>query len=97
MCRPTTKAHTECESPYASSGSFATATRHLSYSKARRGLHRSRSAASIQVRQLKEDSGNSLFERLGRKVNLTDAGRESSDYYRSIGGPCEKWRRLANP
>jgi DNA-binding transcriptional LysR family regulator len=49
---------------------------HLSFSKAARELHLTQPAVSIQVKQLQESAGVPLFEHIGKKLYLTDAGRE---------------------
>jgi DNA-binding transcriptional LysR family regulator len=63
---------------------FETVARHLSYSRAADELHLTQPAVSIQVRQLADHAGLPLFERLGRKIYLTSAGREMLRYSRSI-------------
>jgi len=53
---------------------FVVAARHLSYARAAEELHLSPPAVSMQLRQLEDNVGLPLFERLGRGVTLTDAG-----------------------
>ena len=55
---------------------FTAVARHLSYSAAARALHLTQPAVSMQVRQLEEQAGLPLFERAGRRIQLTGAGRE---------------------
>jgi len=64
---------------------FEAVARHLSYTRAAEQLHLSQPAVSMQVRQLEEEIGLSLFERLGKGVTLTEAGREVFDYSCTIG------------
>jgi LysR family transcriptional activator of nhaA len=47
-------------------------------------LHVSQSALSIQLRQLEEAMGQKLFEREGKRLQLTEAGRISLDYANAI-------------
>jgi LysR family glycine cleavage system transcriptional activator len=54
---------------------FESAGRHLSFSRAAEELFVSQAAISRQVRELEELLGRPLFERLHRRVELTDAGR----------------------
>lgn len=47
-------------------------------------LHVSQSALSVQIRQLEEQLGQALFERRGRTLQLTEAGRLALSYAESI-------------
>ncbi|WP_028311669.1 LysR family transcriptional regulator [Derxia gummosa] len=47
-------------------------------------LHVSQSALSAQIRQLEEQLGQALFERRGRRLELTEAGRLALGYADSI-------------
>lgn len=55
---------------------------HLTRAAAR--LHVSQSALSTQIRQLEEDLGQPLFERRGRALELTEAGRLALGYAETI-------------
>ena len=55
---------------------FDAVARHLSFSRASGELHLSQPAVSMQIKQLEEAVGMSLFEQVGKKIFLTDAGRE---------------------
>lgn len=59
--------------------SFESAGRHLSFSRAAEELYVSQAAISRQIRELETLVGQPLFERLHRRVALTDAGRELLD------------------
>ena len=63
---------------------FEAVARHCSYTRAADELHLTQPAVSMQVRQLEESVGLPLFEKLGRKIFLTEAGREMFAYARSI-------------
>jgi len=55
---------------------FAAVARELSFSRAANELHLTQPAVSMQVRQLEEAAGMALFERIGRRIALTEAGQE---------------------
>lgn len=56
--------------------SFEAAGRHLSFSRAAEELFVSQAAVSRQIRELERLVGRPLFERLHRRVRLTEAGHE---------------------
>lgn len=68
---------------------FEAVARRSSYTRAAEELHLSQPAVSMQVRQLEEEIGLPLFERLGKTMNLTEAGREVYEHARSIGGTLD--------
>ena len=51
-----------------------------SFAKAGEHLHRSPPAVFGQIRQLEEEIGQRLYERVGKRLELTDAGRMLADY-----------------
>lgn len=59
---------------------FLEIVRLKSFSKAAQSCFRTQPAVSAQVRQLEQDLGAPLFERLGTKIALTPAGRIFADY-----------------
>lgn len=63
---------------------FEAVARLLSYTLASKELHLSQPAVSMQIKQLEENTGIPLFEQMGRKVYLTEAGREMYHYSRTI-------------
>lgn len=63
---------------------FEAVARNLSYSKAARELHLTQPAVSMQVRGMEESIGLPLTEQLGKKIFLTEAGREVFYYSQSI-------------
>ena len=63
---------------------FEAVARHLSFSRAAHELHLTQPAVSMQVKQLEENVGTALFEQLGKKIYLTEAGHELSHYSRMI-------------
>jgi DNA-binding transcriptional LysR family regulator len=56
----------------------------LSFSRAARQLHMAQSSVSAQIRLLEEELGLRLFDRIGRRVLITDAGRKLYAYARRI-------------
>jgi DNA-binding transcriptional LysR family regulator len=54
---------------------FVEAARILSFARVAERLHLTPAAVSFQIKQLESITGFALFERIGKKVTLTDAGR----------------------
>lgn len=54
---------------------FEAAARLGGYTRAAEALHMTQPAVSMQIRQLEEQAGMPLFDQIGKKVHLTDAGR----------------------
>lgn len=63
---------------------FDAVARHLSYTRASQELHLSQPAVSMQVGLLEDEIGLPLFEKVGKTISLTEAGREISHYSSSI-------------
>ena len=59
---------------------FESVARHLSYTRAAEELHLSQPAVSMQIKQLEEELGLPMFERLGKRILLTEAGQEVLHY-----------------
>lgn len=55
---------------------FESAARHLSFSRAAKELHLSQPGVSMQIKQLEGTVGRPLFEQMGKKLFLTEVGRE---------------------
>jgi LysR family transcriptional activator of nhaA len=55
-----------------------------SLTRSARRLHLSQSALSVQIRKLEERLGHALFERRGRELHLTEAGRIALDHADAI-------------
>lgn len=53
---------------------FQAVATHLSFTRASEDLHLSQPAVSIQVKQLEGTVGHALFEQLGKRIFLTEAG-----------------------
>ncbi|MCK4866220.1 MAG: LysR family transcriptional regulator [Gammaproteobacteria bacterium] len=69
---------------------FEVVARLLSYTRASKELHLSQPAVSMQIKQLEENVGLPLFEQVGRKTYLTEAGREMYHYCRTIAQQLEE-------
>lgn len=63
---------------------FREIARERSLTRAAQRLHVSQSALSIQLRQLEDRLGQPLFERRGRQLVLTEAGRIALDHAEAI-------------
>ncbi len=59
---------------------FQSVARNLSHTRAAEELHLSQPAVSMQMRQLEDEVGLPLFEKLGKALHLTEAGRELYQY-----------------
>ena len=69
---------------------FESVARLLSFTHAAKELHLSQPAVSMQIKQLEESAGLPLFEQLGKKIYLTEAGREMYHYCRTIAAELEE-------
>lgn len=63
---------------------FEKVANHLNYSRAAEELYLSQPAVSMQIKQLEGNIGLPLFEQMGKKIFLTEAGIELHHYSRSI-------------
>jgi DNA-binding transcriptional LysR family regulator len=63
---------------------FEKVANHLSHSRAAEELYLSQPAVSMQIKQLEASIGLPLFEQMGKKIFLTEAGRELFHYAKSI-------------
>jgi len=63
---------------------FSAVARNESFTKAAEVLHLSQPGVSMQIKQLEGSIGLRLFEQVGKKIYLTDAGREMFVYSQSI-------------
>lgn len=68
---------------------FRTVATLMSFNKASNVLHYAQSSISAQIQALEGDLGNRLFDRRGKKLFLTDAGRELLGY-------CDRLLALAD-
>ncbi|MDR2451856.1 MAG: LysR family transcriptional regulator [Candidatus Accumulibacter sp.] len=63
---------------------FSVAATHLSFARAAEELHLTHAAISLQIKQLEEVSNSALFDRIGKRVYLTDAGEVLLGHARRI-------------
>lgn len=64
-----------------------------SFTQAALALHLSQPAISKRITTLEQQIGQSLFDRIGRRVRLTDAGRALLPYARKALQDIEDGRR----
>ncbi|MEO8956621.1 MAG: LysR substrate-binding domain-containing protein [Ktedonobacteraceae bacterium] len=69
---------------------FQVVAKHCSYVRAAEELHFSQPAVSAQIRQLEESLEIKLFDKIGRKTHLTQAGEELYLYSRKIFSVIEE-------
>ncbi|MDG2238242.1 MAG: LysR substrate-binding domain-containing protein [Arenicellales bacterium] len=63
---------------------FEAVARHLSYTRAAEELYLTQPAVSMQIKQLEGSAGLSLFEQIGKKIYLTQAGETMVGHARTI-------------
>lgn len=63
---------------------FEAAARLGGYTRAAEALHMSQPAVSMQIRQLEAQAGMPVFDQIGKKIHLTDAGRALYRHAQSI-------------
>ncbi|MEW6562516.1 MAG: LysR family transcriptional regulator [Pseudomonadota bacterium] len=73
---------------------FEAVARLGSHSRAAKALYLSQPAVSMQIRQLEENLGLPLFEQVGKKLFLTEAGREVLHYSRSIAEQLQEMKAV---
>ncbi|HZU78261.1 MAG TPA: LysR family transcriptional regulator [Dehalococcoidia bacterium] len=71
---------------------FRAVADHGSYSRAAAALYLSQPGVSLQVKALEKSIGLPLFEKVGRTLHLTEAGRELLSYSERIFGLLEETR-----
>lgn len=75
---------------------FEAVARHLNYTRAAEELYLTQPAVSMQVRQLEESLGMGLFEQLGKRIHLTEAGTEVLGYARSVTQQLDELEGVLN-
>ena len=75
---------------------FEKVATHLNYSRAAQELYLSQPAVSMQIKQLEGHLGLPLFEQMGKKTFLTEAGRELFHYARSIAQQLAEMEAVFN-
>jgi len=69
---------------------FEAVARHLNYTQAAQELHLTQPAVSMQIKQLESNIGLNLFDQIGKKTYLTEAGDEMYHYSRVIAQQLEE-------
>jgi len=75
---------------------FEAVASHLSYTRASEALHLTQPAVSMQIKQLENTVGLPLFEQIGKKVFLTDAGNEFRRYSSAIDSQLEELEQVVD-
>lgn len=75
---------------------FAAVARHGSFTRAAEELHLTQPAVSMQVKQLEIQTGISLYEQIGKKIFLTEAGEEIQQYGRAVTQQLDDMEELLN-
>jgi DNA-binding transcriptional LysR family regulator len=73
---------------------FVAVAQALSFRRAAEGLHTSQPALSQHVRDLEDELGTRLLDRLGRRVQLTEAGRLLLDHAHRVFATLESAREV---
>ena len=71
---------------------FRVVADHLSFTRAAQQLNMAQSSVSAQIRALEEALAVKLFDRIGRRVLMTEAGNKLYEYARRIEGMTEEIR-----
>jgi len=69
---------------------FEAVARHLSFTRAAEELHLTQPAVSMQVKQLESQVGVPLVEHSGKRIRITEAGREVERCARDVAGRLER-------
>ena len=69
---------------------FEAVSRNLSFTLAAKELFLTQPAVSMQIKQLEENVGLPLLQQIGKKIYLTEAGREMNHYARNIARELEE-------
>ena len=73
---------------------FVTVAKLGSVSEAAKELHITQPAVSMQLRDLESHCGIALYERIGRRIELTDAGREMANCGRAVAEQMRQTEEL---
>ncbi len=63
---------------------FKTVARHLHFTRAAEALGTSQPSVFMQIKQIEDNLGVALFEQIGKRIYLTEAGRELQRYGKEI-------------
>lgn len=73
---------------------FEAVGRLKSYTRAAEELHLSQPAVSMQIKQMEENLGLALFEQLGKKIFLTEAGHEMYQTARQVAARLDETEQV---
>lgn len=73
---------------------FETVARHQSFTRAAEALYLSQPAVSMQIKQMERIIGLPLFEQVGKRITLTEAGREMYRYSRAIAAQLAEAKQV---
>ena len=76
--------------------SFVQVAEHNSFTKAARLLGYSQSTISFQIKQLEDELGCLLFERINHTISLTEKGKELLQYAQKISRMTEEFNQQLN-
>lgn len=71
---------------------FQAVAGHGGFNRASKYLRLSQPAISVNIKKLEEELGTPLFERLGRSIQLTDAGKIVEEYVNRLTGVATEMR-----
>jgi DNA-binding transcriptional LysR family regulator len=69
---------------------FEAVAAYRSYTEAAKKMHMTQPAVSMQIKHLEDQAGLSLFDRLGRRISITNAGEELLHYSKAIHQQLEE-------
>ncbi len=72
---------------------FLAAAKHLNFSRAGEEVHLSQPSVSIRIHRLEDELQARLFEQMGKKIGLTEAGRLLEPYARRVVAALEDSRK----
>lgn len=72
---------------------FLAVAKRLNFTRAGEDIHLSQPSVSVRIHQLEERLGVKLFEQLGKKISLTDAGQTLEPYARRAVAAIDDARR----
>src|SRR3990167_1673973 len=75
---------------------FAAVAKNNSFTRAAEELNLTQPAVSMQVKQLEDQAGIPLFEQVGKKIFLTEAGEEVLHYSRAVAGQLDEMASTLN-
>ena len=71
---------------------FRAVAQHLNFTRASKDLHLSQPSVSMQIQQLEEELEVPLFEQVGKRVNLSEAGKVLEGYVHRVIALLEEAR-----